>query len=175
MAVSRALARLLRIRLLEEEQSRLALESAMAERNRLEHARLAAIERQRRGRGLVILSAHNGELPDRMAGMAETSFGAMRQVALTPRVLEAETVAAARREEFMGRRVERRQAETLVEEARSTDAEKDARRSQQDLDNAYGNVLYGREGVWESHTRMDEGAVSSGGPQPRESAPASET
>jgi len=37
MAVSRALRRLLRIRDLEEEQCRLALDSAVSERNRLEH------------------------------------------------------------------------------------------------------------------------------------------
>ena len=38
MAISRALRRLLRIRNLEEEQSRLAVESALVELRRLEHA-----------------------------------------------------------------------------------------------------------------------------------------
>ncbi len=72
MAVSRALRRLLRIRELEEEQSRLALESALGELNRLEASLAAAVERERRGRRLVKASAQTGELPDRLAGLEET-------------------------------------------------------------------------------------------------------
>jgi len=51
MAVSRALRRLLRIRELEEEQNRLALESALGELNRLEYALEATIERGRQAGG----------------------------------------------------------------------------------------------------------------------------
>src|ERR1039458_373198 len=72
MAVSRALRRLLRIRSLEEEQRRLALESAIGELNRLEHALAATAQQDRRGRRLVEVSARSGELPDRLAGPEET-------------------------------------------------------------------------------------------------------
>ena len=53
MAASRALRRLLRIRELQEEQSRLALESALGELHRLEHALASTFVRERRGRSLV--------------------------------------------------------------------------------------------------------------------------
>jgi hypothetical protein len=57
MAVSRALRRLLRIRELEEEQGRLALESALGELHRLENALMATFERKHRGRSLVLSTA----------------------------------------------------------------------------------------------------------------------
>ena len=72
MAVSRALRRLLRIRDLQEEQSRLVLESALGELHRLENAMTATFVRDRQGRSLVQASARTGELPDRLAGLDET-------------------------------------------------------------------------------------------------------
>ena len=74
MAVSRALRRLLRIRELEEEQCRLALEAAIGELSRLEHAMAATAERDRRGRRLVEASARSGELRDRLAGLEAVSY-----------------------------------------------------------------------------------------------------
>jgi hypothetical protein len=71
MAVSRGLRRLLRIRDLEEEQCRLALESAMGTLHRLQHALEATVERGRRGRRLIEASVHSGELTDRLAGLEE--------------------------------------------------------------------------------------------------------
>jgi len=62
VAVSRALRRLLRIREIEEEQCKLALESALGELHRLEHALTATSALDRRGRRLVEASAHSGEL-----------------------------------------------------------------------------------------------------------------
>ena len=68
MAVSRALRRLLRVLEIEEEQSRLALESAVGELGILEHSLTATRTRERSGRRLVISSAQSGELPDRGRG-----------------------------------------------------------------------------------------------------------
>jgi hypothetical protein len=53
VAVTRALKRLLRIRDLEEEQARLALEAAAADLRRLEQAQQGAQELNRRGRSLA--------------------------------------------------------------------------------------------------------------------------
>ncbi len=145
MAVSRALRRLLRIRNLEEEQSRLAVESALVELRRLEHALSATVERERRGRGLITLSARNGELPDRVAGVAEMHIANAHASALTPRIAEAEVEVADLREEFLLRRVERRQAETLIDETEERDAIEAARRGQQALDDWYGVRLHGEE------------------------------
>ena len=121
MAVSRALRRLLRIRDLEEEQGRLALESALGELRHLENALAAAVERDRRGRRLVEASARTGELPDRLAGLEETRAAGRRSAALGEWIADAELDVAALRQEFLARRVERRQAETLIQESEARD------------------------------------------------------
>jgi hypothetical protein len=99
MAVSRALRRLLRIRELEEEQSRLALESAMGDLNQLRQAQTAIVERDRRGRRLVQSSVHSGEWPDRLAGLEETRVANRLAKAIAPRIEDAESDVASLREE----------------------------------------------------------------------------
>jgi hypothetical protein len=142
VAVSRALRRLLRIRELEEEQSRLALESAMGEVHRLEHAQAANFERGRGGRRLVHASARSGEFRDRLAGLEETRAAERLALLLTPRIAEATEEAAGLREDYLSSRVERRQAETLIEEAQALETADAERRSQQGLDDWYRNRLH---------------------------------
>ncbi|MGA3371105.1 MAG: hypothetical protein ABSC48_05020 [Terracidiphilus sp.] len=146
MAVSRALRRLLRIRDLEEEQRRLALESALGELGRLEHALTATNERGRRGRRLVEESARTDQLPDRLAGLEETRSALCHADALGPRIEAAGDDVTALRREFIAKRVERRQAETLIKETEAEEAIAASRRSQQALDDWYGSRLY-REGA----------------------------
>src|ERR1700679_4223812 len=122
MAVSRALRRLLRIRDLEEEQCRLALESAMGDLRRLKHAQEASVERGRRGRRLVESSAHRGELTDRLAGLEETRGAGRGHLARAPGVEDGEKEVSGLREEYLASRVERRQPETLIQEAEARDA-----------------------------------------------------
>jgi hypothetical protein len=145
MAVSRGLRRLLGIRNIEEEQSRLALESALAELNRLERALAAAAERDLRGRRLVETSARTGELADRLAGLEEGRTASRHAAALAPRIAEAELDVAELRQEFLARRVERRQAETLIQEAEAQDVIEAGRHGQQALDDWYGNRLHREE------------------------------
>jgi flagellar biosynthesis chaperone FliJ len=145
MAASRALRRLLRIRDIEEEQSRLALESALGELNRLERALAATAERDRRGRRLVQASARTGELADRLAGIEEGRAADRHRAALAPRIVDAELAVAALRQEFLARRVERRQVETLIQEAGAQDAIEAGRHGQQALDDWYGNRLHREE------------------------------
>jgi flagellar biosynthesis chaperone FliJ len=142
MAVSRALRRLLRIRNLEEEQGRLALESAVGDLNLLEHALWATIERDRRGRRLIEASARSGQLPDRLAGMEEMRAAIRFTEALTPRIEAAKEEVADLREEFLAKRVARRQAETLIEESEARDAIDAGRRGQQSLDDWYSSRLF---------------------------------
>jgi hypothetical protein len=146
MSVSRALRRLLLIRDLEEEQRRLALEAALGERNRLEHALGATAERDRRGRRLVQASAQSGQLTDRLAGLEETRAAVRLARALEPRIEAIGEEVAARREEFLLKRVERRQAETLIRETEAREAVEAGRRGQQALDDWYSSRLY-REGA----------------------------
>ncbi len=142
MAVSRALRRLLRIRNLEEEQGRLTLESALGELRNLQNTLAATVERARRGRRLVGVSAHSGELADRLAGLEETRAAGRHATALTPRIADAELDVVALRREFLARRVERRQAETLIHETEVQDNVEAGRRGQQALDDWFGNKMH---------------------------------
>jgi hypothetical protein len=141
MPVSRALRRLLRVLHLEEEETRRALESALGELRRLEQSLAAARARDRGGRALVLGSAVTGELVDRLAGLPESLAAARRSTALQPRVRDAEQQVASRRETYLAKRVERRQAETLVQEAEARDALDAARRAQRSLDDWHLNRL----------------------------------
>jgi hypothetical protein len=142
MAVSRALRRLLRIRELEEEQCRLALDAAVGELKRLEHAMTASTERDRGGRRLVETSARTGELRDRLAGLEETRAASRMVEFLAPRITSWETETGRLREAFLAKRVERRQAETLISETEARDAIESGRRSQQMLDDWFGSRMH---------------------------------
>ncbi|MDR3725831.1 MAG: hypothetical protein P4K86_02190 [Terracidiphilus sp.] len=137
MPVSRSLRRLLRIRDIEEEQCRQALESALNELNRLEHALVATTERERRGRRLVEAGVRGGELLDRLAGLEETYAANRLATALVPRIAETTLDVVALREEYLGKRVERRQAETLIGETEARDTVIAGRREQQGIDDWY--------------------------------------
>jgi hypothetical protein len=143
MAVSRALRRLLRIRDLEEEQSRLALEASLGSLHTLQNALEATAERDRRGRYLVQAGALSGEIRDRTAGLEETRAAERFAKVLGPRITDAEQDVVSLRQDYLERRVERRQAETLIEEAAARDALDAGRRSQQALDDWFGNRRHG--------------------------------
>jgi aspartokinase len=134
MAVSRALRRLLGILELEEEQSRLTLESSIGELRRLEQLLMLACKRERAGRALVVVSARTGELPDRLAGLEESRSAQRSTMLLEPRILDARSQVTDLRQAYLAKRVERRQAETLIQEIESRDAVTAARRGQQALD-----------------------------------------
>ncbi|MGA2207553.1 MAG: hypothetical protein ABSG10_12565 [Terracidiphilus sp.] len=134
MAVPRAMRRLLRIRGMEEEQRQAALESALGDLSRLEAALAAVQARERRGRRLVTASAETGEFMDRIAGLEEMRAGRRHAAALTPRIAEAELAVTARRREFLAKRVERRQVESLIQKAEVNEAVQAGRRAQGELD-----------------------------------------
>jgi hypothetical protein len=134
MAVSRAMRRLMQVRVLEEELREAALESAVGDLRRMELALVAAKERERSGRQQVTASAKTGELVDRIAGLEETRAALRHGAALKPRIAEAELEVARRRQEFLAKRIERRQVETLIQETEAEDAVDAGRRAQQELD-----------------------------------------
>lgn len=142
MAVAPAIRRLLRVLEIEEEQARTALASAQGDLRLLEHRLNACAERNRRGRQLVVASATSGNLIDRWAGLEEARLSTSRVAFLKPRIPEAQMIVAARRQEYLAKRVERRQAETLIEEAEARAAVEEGRRSQQALDDWYLNRLH---------------------------------
>ncbi len=144
MAVSRALRRLLRVLNIEEEQCRLALESATGDLRQLQRAHAATSDQARSGRQLVVNSAQTGELTDRLAGLEETHSAKRRALVLAPKVAEAESKVEKRRQTFLDKRVECRQAETLIREAEASDALIAGRRTQQGLDDWYLNRFHRR-------------------------------
>jgi hypothetical protein len=134
MAVSRAMRRLMQVRVLEEELREAALESAVGDLRRMELALVAAKERERNGRQQVTASANTGELVDRIAGLEETRAALRHGAALKPRIAEAELEVARRRLEFLAKRIERRQVETLIQETEAEDAIDAGRHAQRELD-----------------------------------------
>jgi len=156
----------------------MALETALGELRQLEHALSATAERDRSGRHLVVSSAAHGELHDelinRLAGLEETRAAARCATALKPRIAEAEEDVEELRDEFLAKRVERRQAETLVEAAEARDALAAARRGQQSLDDWYLNRFRGREREPESAAGSPASAES-GVDAPEPKAEAGET
>lgn len=145
-AAAKPMRRLLRVLELEEEQARRLLEAATAELRQLERARASALERARCGRALVATSAASGQLADRIAGLEETRLGQRAVLALTPHIAGARSRVEARREEFIAKRIERRQVETLVRAAEAREAREAAQREQQMLDDWFlGGKLRARQ------------------------------
>lgn len=146
MAVSRALRRLLRIREVEEEQRKLALEAALSELRRMEQAHMAASKRESRGRRLVSLSARTREPADRLAGLEQAHSAAAHAGHLAHKIESAAERVALLREALLVSRVERRQAETLIDEAAAREALVAARRGQQALDDWFAARRFRQQG-----------------------------
>ena len=142
MSVSISLRRLLGIRNLQEEQSKLALESALGELRRLEHALQTTFERGRWGRSLIHASAQNGHLTDRLAGLEEARTANLHVAALEPRIDAQFEEIEKLRQAFLSKRVERRQAETLIQESEAREAVEVGRRGQQSIDDWYSLRMY---------------------------------
>ncbi len=138
MAVPKALQRLLRIRDLQEEQRRAALESALGNFHTLEHARQAASAKEREGRALVNASMRSGEVADRLAGHVQEKFARGIGRMLEPHIAQAERESVRLRQEFLDKRIERRQAETMIENSEAQETLETGRRGQQSLDDWYG-------------------------------------
>jgi flagellar biosynthesis chaperone FliJ len=139
MAVSRAMRRLLSVLEIQEEGCRAAMESARAELGSLEKALNQSVQRERDGRRLVSSSAATGEVTDRIAGLEHARAAHRAAIALAPRIAEAGSAVEELRREFLGKRIERRQAETLIEGAETLDKAEAARRAQRDLDEWFLN------------------------------------
>jgi len=162
MAVSRALRRLLRIRDLQEEQSRLALESSQGELNRLEDALKATENRDRRGRLLLDASARSGELPDRVSGLEESRTAARIRAVLGPRIEAKALDVTTLRQAFQTTRVARKQAESLIADAESADAVDAGRRGQHSLDDWYSSRVHRARGQQGRVEESDERAKADG-------------
>ncbi len=134
MKSSHALRRLLRIRALQEEQSRLALETAQAEQKRLDAALAESRRSERRSRESIFAGVRSGDAVERIAGIMQSfeSERASKQIAAWK--LEADLAAARLRKAFLADRTERRQTERMVEAAAAEATAQEERSAQKALD-----------------------------------------
>ncbi len=150
MGVPKAFERLAWVRSVEEEQRRRLLEAAVARLKSLEQARDAALQAEKRGRSLLTAGAIAGAMADRQAGLVEAETARRRARVLAAHITTSQKESDARRREFLEKRVERRQAETLVEEAQAREELESGRKSQQRVDDWYGARSH-RQGADEDH------------------------
>jgi hypothetical protein len=134
MPVSRALRRLLHVRALEEELGKAALAAARAELMRLQNALVSTELRARRGRELVVASTRSGDSADRSVGLEEARIALRLAGAFAAEIASAEAKVGHLESAYLAQRVERRQAETLLENAEAEESEQTAHKSQQELD-----------------------------------------
>jgi flagellar biosynthesis chaperone FliJ len=138
MPVAHALERLLHVRQLEEDQHKLALESALAEVQRLESALHNARNRERAGRERFRQNAPMDDPTERVAALVESEAGHHQSELLKRCIAACEQNLVRLRDAYLARRVERRQVETLIREAEATTSQERARKEQQNLDEQFG-------------------------------------
>jgi flagellar export protein FliJ len=134
LPVASSLKRLLRVRAIEEEQHKSALESAVAEVHQLDAALVSIAGRARGGRGLLVESAQTGQPSDWQAGVQESCNATDLATVVSNRRASAVNCVDEQRAAYLASRTRRRQAETLVEEALSCEARLGSQRDQQALD-----------------------------------------
>ena len=137
MAVSSAARRLLRVLDLEEAWRRRELESAQGELAQLELAMVAAEERKRNGRHLIASGVQSEDLCERLAGIEEVAFGKEWEAVLKQRIHQSTLLIEQLRTALLQKRVERKQAETLIRAAEAKEAIELSRREQQSIDGWY--------------------------------------
>jgi flagellar export protein FliJ len=138
MAKRRVLERLLRLRELEEELSRVDLETAVGARNRLAGELAAAAGRQAQAHRGFAASLGDPDTADRTGAVIAMERACKQRLRIEPRLRSAEQEVMRQREEFLARRTGRQQVETLLEQEHRTQQEEVARRAQQMLDDWYG-------------------------------------
>lgn len=134
MPISLALRRLLRIRELEEEQSRIALETALGEMNRLKAALLGTAQRGQAARRLFASSVQSENPMDRVACLHEMRAADNHTGALSRKLATAAPEVARLQERFLATRVQRKQAESVIKECDARAESEEERRNQRDLD-----------------------------------------
>ena len=138
MANRRVLSRLLRLRELEEEMSRMELEGAVGDRERVAGELAAAVNRQALGRQGFLVSIGDPDTAGRTGAVISMEQARELSVRIASRLEAADREVIRRREEFLSRRTDRQQIETLVQREQLTLREEAGRRAQQMLDDWYG-------------------------------------
>jgi hypothetical protein len=128
------LRRLCALRRLEEQNEAALLGQAKQHLERTEEALQETKLRQRTGRALIQASFKTGDTEDRLAGLEEIANAKRKASALSAAKLSAEDAVQRAHRQFFSKRVERCQAESLLDAALQEDAAIAQRRSQSALD-----------------------------------------
>lgn len=128
------LKRLHSIRAAEEQQCRTQMNLALAELRRLEDALENSRERLRRARALFTRGVRSGAVEDRIAGSEETALADRLAKVFVERIRMATEHFTQLRAEFLAKRIQRRQVETLLDAARAQKLMESNRKSQLALD-----------------------------------------
>ena len=147
MPVSRALRNLLKLRNLEAEQHRAALASALNELHALEHALDAARERRLEARRSAFDCAGSDGF-DRLACQLQQTAVDRREALLEVHRTASQERAEEARARYGHKRIEQRQAETLVHAAQDREEVQEGKRLQRSLDDQHA-----REGMFPPKTR----------------------
>lgn len=110
------------------------MESALVELHYLDEALMTTRRRARLARALVASSVQTGECLDRIAGLEEIAMADRLMKILAERIGAARREAGEMRREFLAKRVERRQVETLCDAMTAQDAVEAKRKNQMALD-----------------------------------------
>lgn len=157
MASQRLLGRLLRLRELEEELSRVTLERAAWGMGRLERELEATAREQAEGRHGFLRGVRENNAAERAGGVLVMCVAGGLRGRIEVKLAEAELELARQREEYLLRRSTRLQAETLLDEAHAEAEAELGRRAQQMQDD-----WYGRRRQAAVRDAMDDGANSQG-------------
>lgn len=134
----RGLQRLLRVRKLEEQQSRAELESVVGNRDEIGREIAEAKGRQSAEWHRLISAADEEDRSGRAVATIAMEMARMQQMRAEPRLKEMEAEVARTREELLTRRVRRRQVEAVLEEELRETQKTSERKAQQTLDDWYG-------------------------------------
>lgn len=134
MAESQNLRRVYNIRKAEERQRNAQMESALAKLRLLQNALTAALKSAKQARALIASSVNTGEQVDRIAALHESRAAEHRRKVFQEKIAAAEVEVASLREEFLVKRIERRQVESLLDAAHARLGVEENRKSQSVLD-----------------------------------------
>jgi hypothetical protein len=143
--------RLLRLRALLEESSRVELELRTALAARIDRAQQRERETERASRGLAIeVICDQGSAPEQSEGRTQTrtlewinaEIAAWRGRQLEPIAAATARRVAEGRAAFFERRMERQQVESILDAARAREQAEEERRTQRDLDDWFSMKLF---------------------------------
>jgi hypothetical protein len=128
------LRRVYNIRIAEERQLNAQMESALAKLRLLQNGLTAALKSAKQARALIVSSANTGEPVDRIAALQESRAAEHKRKVIQERIAAAEVEIASLRQEFLIKRIERRQVDSLLDVARARLEVEENRKSQSELD-----------------------------------------